>query len=481
MNGPRRPRRRAVPALLLAALAAWSAGCGSERSAERDPQAGLPIHDTGVKVLLVGLDGATFSVIDPLLAAGELPVLAGLVEHGARGPLRSEKPMRSPALWTTMATGRPREQHGIDRFTFDDPAGAGKVLVNSTMRKSLAVWEILGAAGRSVGVAGWWATWPAEPVRGWLVSDRITRSRWSEWADGAKSERLTYPPGLAAELLPLVVDPRQPPLDELRAIVPFTPQEEAELLAAEKPIWAHGPSVLKFAYCTQRSYEKMALHLLARGQPDFTTLFLIAQDPVSHTFWHYHEPQAYDFGDQPRLPHRAAAVANMYRHNDRYMAELLAAVSEDTVVLVVSDHGFRASGKMPERKPLETFAGSFASGFADTENRDGSVTVGQSGVHHLDGVLVAAGGPVRPGVRLEATLYDIAPTVLALLGLPVPEDLPGRVLEEMLEPGFLARFPVGRVPTYEGLVERLPAAAAATESGQDAETLEMLRSLGYIQ
>src|SRR5688572_33217986 len=92
--------------LALALLAGWIAvrrpwESPLERLARQAPT-------TGVKVLLVGIDGASFRVLDPLLAAGRLPAFASLRERGASGVLRSENPMISPALWTTIATGRPQ-------------------------------------------------------------------------------------------------------------------------------------------------------------------------------------------------------------------------------------------------------------------------------------------------------------------------------------------------------------------------------------
>ena len=151
-------RRRVVIASLLF-LTLIGGDCRRER--ER------PLFDsqeTGVRILVVGIDGATFRVIDPLRAAGELPTLARLIDNGASGPLVSQRPMRSPALWTTIATGLDREDHGIESFTVPNPGGKGRTLVDSTMRRRLTLWDMAGAAGRTVGVAGWWVTWPAEAV-----------------------------------------------------------------------------------------------------------------------------------------------------------------------------------------------------------------------------------------------------------------------------------------------------------------------------
>jgi hypothetical protein len=473
-------RARALLALLVAlaiALWIWRPWLSALQRLVRATKA------TPYKVLVVGIDGATFRVMDPLFAEGKLPNFRKLAERGVRAPLQSENPMASPALWTTVATGQRRADHGIGGFVvYKDPRRPRRgTLVGAGDRRTLAVWNIASAFGRRVGFLGWWASWPAEPVNGWVVSDRLTSDRWNVWAGGAKTTGRVYPEALTAELQALLVDPMDPPMDEILKMVALTPEEQAEMRLAERPVFGHGLSVVKFAYCSQRSEEKMALQLLAKGQPDLTGVFLVANDPVSHTFWHYYEPAAFtgvDLGAASRL---GALVPNLYVHNDAFLGELLQKVDTNTVVLVVSDHGFEASGQLPALKPAEKM---FNGPEAEAAHMRGEIAVGQSGKHHLEGVLLAAGGPIRRGAAVKAGLADITPTVLAILGLPVPRDMEGRVLEEMLEPAFLADFPVKRIDSYETLIDRgaiLAAATAAEGEGSDAEKQEMLRSLGYIR
>ncbi len=472
-------RLRALPALgvvLCVALWAWKPWLSPLQRLVRASEA------TPYKVLLLGIDGATFRVMDPLFAEGRLPNLGGLAERGVRAPLLSEDPMASPVLWTTVATGQKREDHGIGGFVvYKDPSKPKRgTLVGAEDRKTLAVWNIASAFGRRVGFLGWWASWPAEPVNGWIVSDRLTADRWNVWAGGKQTTGRVYPEALTAELQRLLVDPMRPPMDEILRMVDLTPQEQAEMRLAERPVFGHGLSVVKFAYCSQRSHERMALHQLAKGQPDLTGVFLVANDPVSHTFWHYYEPAAFAGVDDRAAARLGALVPNMYTHNDAFLGQLLQKVDSDTVVLVISDHGFGPSGQLPALKPAEKM---FTGPEADAAHLRGEIAVGQSGKHQLDGVLIAAGGPIRRGAAVKASLADITPTVLAILGLPVPGDMEGRVLEEMLEPAFLAAFPVRRIETYETLIDRRAILAAAASEGDagDAEKQEMLRSLGYIQ
>lgn len=433
------------------------------------------------KVLLVGIDGATFSVIDPLLATGELPAFQRLITNGARAPLRSLDPMISAALWNTIATGKRRAEHGIIDFRSRDPKTGRRTqnLVGSNDRKTLALWNIVGPFGKTAGIVAWWASWPAEPVNGWLLSDRMTRGRWSEWLTADRSGQLAFPNALAGELAPLIVDPEAPPLEEIAKLADFNSAELDELAAAKTALFAHGPSVSKFAYCAQRSYEKMALHQLAKGQPDLSAVYLIAADPISHTFWHFYEPSAFKPGgvDPQAAARLGKIIPNIYRHNDAYISELLGRVDPETVVFILSDHGFQADAHLPQERPGAELAEKFDERMQEAM-RHKKVTIGQPGTHHRDGILIAAGGPIRKGTQTRASILDIAPTVLALMGLPVPEDMPGRVLTEIVEPVFWDAHPIARLDSYERLLPRRTLPAAGTMN--DEEALQMLRALGYI-
>ena len=475
-TGRRKQMGRSLP--LLATLLLLSACQGKELTpAERLAAETSP---SGVKVFLVGIDGATFTVLDPLLEAGELPVMADLIQRGARGVLESRKPSRSPALWTSVATGKSPREHGVKNFKLP-PVDSDKrkpVLVSTHHRQSLALWNMLGPFGLQVGFLGWWVTWPAEPVNGWIVSDRITHSRWIDWARGFKDESLTFPAELAEEVRDLVVDPKDPPLDEIDELVELADEERSELVAATRPIYGHWLSVFKFGFCSQRSYEKMALRLLDKGQPDLVGLFLIANDPICHTFWHFYEPEKYDGVDPEQAKRLGQLIPNIQRHNDRFLAQVLSKVDPDTVVILISDHGFKNSNRIPTPEETEKYSGRFDELWEGAEE-EGVVAVGQSGRHTINGIIIAAGGPIKKGVETKAHLYDIAPTVLALLGLPVPEDMPGRVLEDIIEPEFFEQHPIRTIDSYENYLE-LPRVAVA-EDTPDEEALEMLRSLGYIQ
>src|SRR5262245_21938110 len=99
--------------------------------------------ERNIPILLVGLDGADWDVIRPMIRAGRLPNLHNLSEEGASGDLLSEPPLLSPILWTTIATGKPPTQHGITSFVVDRKGTEGGALpVQSTERKCRALWNI---------------------------------------------------------------------------------------------------------------------------------------------------------------------------------------------------------------------------------------------------------------------------------------------------------------------------------------------------
>ena len=470
-------RSRAALAAAALALAACGSGDREDATEFRVPESLAEAPPTGVRVLIVGIDGATFDVIRPLASARRLPALRGLMERGSHAPLRSIRLSLSPAIWTTVATGHLPQTHGVDHFTSRTRSSAGRpALVTVHDRRTVSLWNIVSAARRSVDVVGWWVTWPAEGVRGHIVSDRVAHTRWESWTDDAPDGHLTWPPEYYEEIRGRVFDPASPPIEELEGLAPMTADERRELLEATEPIPFHWPSVLKFGWCEQRSYERIALGLWDGRQPDLAMLLLIAVDPVSHTTWHFYEPAAFRGVDAAEARRLGGLLPRVYEHDDRMLARLLQLVDEDTVVLVISDHGFRASGELPgeiDRVDLRVF------GVDREKTLERPVNVGMTGEHARDGILIAAGGPIVQGARFESPPHvaDITPTVLALLGLPVGEDMHGRVLTEMIDPEFLARHPVRTVASYEGWLDRPP----LPEPGEDdAARRGYLKSLGYI-
>jgi len=204
-----------------------------------------------------------------------------------------------------------------------------------------------------------------------------------------------------------------------------------------------------------------------------TGVFLIANDAICHTFWHFYKPEDFDGIDSEKAARFGPLIPDFYEHNDRYLSKLLDKVDEDTVVIIVSDHGFQSSGKLPQEKSIGEFD------YLDAERmNDDKVTVGQSGCHQMDGIFIACGPPIRKGAVVKADIYDVAPTILALMGLPVSGEMEGDVLTEIIDPAYLEKHPVRQVRSFEDYLERIE---IAVDQEADEEAIKrQLQALGYL-
>ena len=147
------------------------------------------------RVVLVGWDGADWKLLDPMLQAGALPHLKALIAKGRTWNLDTYQPMISPLVWTTIATGRTPVDHGVTDFQELDPKTGTRLPISGRSRRVPAIWNLASAKGLTVGVVGWWATWPAEKVNGFLVSDRAAPVLFDP-ESLARSPAVAWPEGL---------------------------------------------------------------------------------------------------------------------------------------------------------------------------------------------------------------------------------------------------------------------------------------------
>jgi predicted AlkP superfamily phosphohydrolase/phosphomutase len=263
------------------------------------------------KVLVVGLDGATWSVLVPWVRAGRLPQLAALMERGAWGVLRSTVPALTLPAWASLATGRNPGAHGVFAFRRLAPDRyEPRELANARDLRAPTIWDLAGSAGFAVGVVNVPPSYPLRRVNGFVVGCMLTPPGEGQF---------TEPPEVAAELGAYRIDTEVP-----RALDPEAPDYQPRALAYLD------------ALKTQTHLRVEAvLRLLARRPCDLLGVVFYALDRAQHLFW----PSAAT-PDAPGSRQIAAAVAALYAELDDAVGRLVAAAGPEATVVMVSDHGF---------------------------------------------------------------------------------------------------------------------------------------------
>lgn len=402
------------------------------------------------RLLLVGWDAADWQVITPLLDAGQMPALESLVNRGVMGNLASVEPMQSPMLWNSIATGKRADQHGILGFTELDPLTGAIRPVSSTSRRCKALWNITSQRGLDSHVVGWLAGHPAEPIRGVAVSDLFpyaTAPRDQPWPLPAGA---VHPPELAATMAAL----RMHPGDVApAAILPFIPRAAEIDQSKDRRLQAFA-KILAETCCVHNA----ATWILQNRRWDFLAVYFNGIDHFSHGFMHFHPPRL------PWAPEREfelyrGVVAGAYRFHDLMLRTLLTLAGPDACVMLVSDHGFHSGPLRPRAVPQEP--------------------AGPTVQHRRFGVFVLAGPGIQRDERIHgATLLDVAPTALTLLGLPVGADMEGRVLAQAFE----TPPQIATLPSWErelGDCGMHPSGQAVDAAAAEA-VLQQFAALGYI-
>ena len=363
------------------------------------------------KVLVVGIDGGDWDVMDPLIDAGYLPNLGRVVRGGARAGLSCYESLPAlacfcPPVWNSIATGHSALRHNMYSLT-----------TLSTDRRVKAIWDVLQDYGGTSTALAMRNTWPTEPgidlnftEEGLDFASTQIYDRWGTPPDPrAADESLhTQPPGLfqALGLLPHVGE--------------------------RQPVWE--------MYARDR-VSMEALRRLARvAQTDFSFVVLHGVDKVEHLNWARIQPVQNGPFDQTALlgfaslydgpvvgpaPWSFGSVTSQYQEADAWLGRLLRRTHYDYVMLV-SDHGMG-------RNPRPGFAGQHG-----TDNPEAHI-----------GIFAVSGPGIRRGDLGVVSVFDVAPTLAYLLELPVGDDLPGHMLAAAFWPAWLQRRPVQHVASWE--------------------------------
>ncbi|HTC45903.1 MAG TPA: alkaline phosphatase family protein [Candidatus Aquilonibacter sp.] len=403
------------------------------------------------KVLLIGWDAADWKIINPLLDQGLMPTLDDFINHGVIGNLATLRPILSPMLWNSIATGKRPDKHGILGFMEPDPQTGGVRPVTSTSRKVKAIWNILTQRGYKTHVLGWFAGHPAEPINGISVSDLFPYAVAPLDKPWPLPPGAVYPEKLRDEFAKLRMHPAE--VGEA-AILPWIPR--AAEIDQEKDKGLQSFAKILSENC---SIHNAATWILQNEPWDFLAVYYNGIDHFCHGFMHFHPPRMEGI-DEARFEIYKDVVNGAYRFHDMMLQTLLDLAGPETTVIIVSDHGFHSDHLRPRGIPMEP--------------------AGPAVQHRPFGIVCMKGEHIKQDERIYgATLLDVTPTILTLFGLPVGEDMDGRVLVQAFEETpKIARIPsweneAGECGMHPADLRMDPAAAQAV--------LQQFVALGYIQ
>ncbi|MEO6708922.1 MAG: alkaline phosphatase family protein, partial [Planctomycetota bacterium] len=433
------------------------------------------------RLMLIGVDGADWARIRPLMAAGRLPNFARLCDGAYQAPLATTRPTWSPIVWTTIATGVREDVHGVLDFTEVALPGLSRGVmrtypkyrsapmlpqnvglaamfdmlvhrqfveefpVTALQRHHKAVWNILSDCGVKTGVVRWWATWPAEKIDGWMYSDNgplmqaFALTRLENGSVNATTANQTWPLELADESVHMLAEDgefhsgREDAAEKILAHEIFSGLNEAERTKLRN----HPGAMTEFELIVHGDQytNRRALKLWNEKKVSMLAVYLRAVDNLSH-----------------RIGALTGTVDKTYEFTDKLLGDLLDAGGADTTYMLVSDHGW-----------------------CYTPGRDYGHHQGQSGV-----IIVKGPGVAANSADLKPSVLDITPTILAFYGLPPSSDMPGKALGGVFSRD--SKFAADRkaIASYGAYRPEWPAAKGDTNTAGRKQSVDLLRRLGYL-
>jgi predicted AlkP superfamily phosphohydrolase/phosphomutase len=375
------------------------------------------------RLLLIGWDAADWRILHPLIDSGKMPTLNRLVEAGVSGPLLCAQPAVPTMLWTSIATGKRAWQHGVCHSSELAKNSSRKVSITAGRRRSAALWQMLAHEGKRCLVVGWPATHNEHVGHSIIVSDRFPEPTagpgikpWPPAAPGTY-----WPPELNTLLDPKRVSPEEIGSNVISQYVPAWQQIDQKR--------DHRLGHLRVFLAADYSYQTATMALMQEEEWDFAAVRFPAPSPISRMFMPHHLSQGSGANDEFELYRNVLRAACQIL--DIMLHQLVELAGPDTAVMVVSGHGVRTHN-VPAR------------GFPPGDNESWQSPYG----------IFAASGPKFSCDALVhgAGVLDVAPTVLTWFGLPIGEDMEGRVLVESFE-----TFPeIARVESWESRLKNPP-------------------------
>jgi hypothetical protein len=368
------------------------------------------------RLLLIGWEAADWKILHPLIDAGKMPALARLVEQGASGSLLSGRPLLPAAQWTSLVTGKRAWKHRICHQVQFDAEARRTVPISAAHRMSATLWEILASQGKKSLVVAWPATQGARSDNAAIVSNR-----YAEPTAGPGVR--PWPPAPPGTYWPESLGSR---LNGLRV----SPEDiQADIISRYIPDWRkidqkrdRRVGHLRVFLAADFSHHAAIMHLLSSSDWDFAAVHYPGLGAISALFLPYCAPKR-DWVPQEEFQLYENVLAAACITLDRLLHNLIHAIGKETAVAIASAHG--VNQHLP---PQYLRAG------------DNEIWKAPYGIFTACGP-----GFNRDSLVLGATIQDVAPTILTWFGLPIGDDMEGRVLVE----AFANPPEVTRVESWE--------------------------------
>lgn len=339
------------------------------------------------RVAIFGIDGADWDLLIELANDGRIPNIQALTKGGASASLQTIQPTVSPMVWVTAATGVTPDRHGVIDFL------SNRLPVDAYARRSPALWEIAEGFGRHSAVVNWWTDWPPSSTNAVVYDAPV------DMLDSA-----IYPTALADRIRSAVVPVDTVGYDQVARFIHISRAEYETAVNSRNP--SDPVNIFRTVLAKTWTDHRVAINLYRDQVPLLFMMNYEGTDVVNHLAAPYHPPYregVSEVGYRKFWP----TVANYYSEVDRLIGEWMQVLPDDTTVMLMSAHGFRWDKNRPRTPP------NGRSALSD---------------HRNPGVFVGYGNHVAPSRGGRAiSIYDLVPTVLAILGLPPSQEMPGRV------------------------------------------------------
>ncbi len=353
------------------------------------------------RVLLIGWQAADWHLLNPFLDAGQMPHLEALLSRGVMGTLSSPEPLVPSLLWSSLATGRRASGHGI----LGDGQREGAQIVPASLheRNCPAFWDLLRERSLKTHLINWPLSTPAEDTGGVAVGDRFFMP--ASGSGPGVIPKSVYPESHSAELNPFLISPGEVDAATLRFFLPD--------LGGIPRTGDDRPGKIAMAVAQALSVHTVTTWLMENHEWDVTAVRFSLLADLSRWALPLAPPKMRCVGqrDFDQYQHVLSGAAKAL---DLMLGTLVKMAGDETHVALVSDHGLLCGEARPRQGPPD---------FDDT-----------SSWRRREGIVVLAGPETRRDeVIFGAHLLDIVPTLLTLLGIPLPQGLEGRLLGEAFE------------------------------------------------